>query len=82
MNALVPPMTPQVRAFLYGLWAWGSLLLTLATAGFAAVTATIPDWVVVILAVWPVAGAGLGFVAKANVPQTDAAEYGEPIGPH
>lgn len=69
-----PPMSPAVRAALYAVFAWVSLLLFLTTVGYTAVGAVLPQWLVVVGAVLPAAGAALGFLARANTPTTDGGD--------
>ena len=67
----VPPMSAAVRAVVYSIYAWVSVVLTLAVVGFAAADADIPVPVTVALAVVPAFGAAVGFLAKDNVTPDD-----------
>ena len=71
-----PPMSPAARAIAYGIFAWVSLALFLTTVGYTALDAALPQWLVVVGAVLPAAGAALGFLAKANTPTDDGGEGG------
>lgn len=79
---VLPPMSPAVRDFLYGLLAWAAGLVTLATFVLAAVPEfALPTWFVAVNAGINGAWTLLGFVAKDNVPEggdtpdTDDGDY-------
>lgn len=76
---ITPPMSPAVRATLYAVYAWFCLVLLLVNAGFIAAGNAIPTVVTVALAVVPLAGTALGFLAKANVPAGEPAGDGGPV---
>lgn len=81
----VPPMSPQLRERLYGIFAWASLLLTtsLSVVGAAiGLGVDVPQEIPTYLAIGQT-GVGtawgfLGFVAKSNVPDTGHAASGDP----
>ena len=68
-DSSTPVMSPKVRKVLYGVFGWVSLAEVCAAVGFAAGGQGLPTWLVVAQSVTASAGAGLGFLARAN---TDA----------
>lgn len=62
-----PPMNPRVRAVLYSVWSWASVLVFLAALGWA-VFGDVPLWVFAISVVLNGFGSVTGFLAKNNTP--------------
>lgn len=65
-----PVMSAPVRKVLYGVFGWVSLAEVCAAVGFAAGGTGLPTWLVVTQSVTAAAGAGLGFMARANTDQS------------
>lgn len=59
----------KLRSTLYAVYAVLALALGATQVGFASADAGQPTWLTVGLAVFVFVGAGLGFTAKANVPE-------------
>lgn len=64
---VIPPMAPRVRAVLYGIWAWLSIIVPTIAVGLAVFTPTPPLAIVAALVVLQYLGSALGFTARANV---------------
>lgn len=76
----VPPMSPQVRELLYGVFAWASLVVTTALSVIGAaiglgvdVPTVIPTYLAITQTGIGTAWGFLGLVAKKNVPDTGQA---------
>lgn len=81
----VPPMSPQTRERLYGIFAWASVVVTtsLAIVGSAIglgvdVPQEIPTYLAITQTGIGTAWGFLGLVAKSNVPDTGHAAGGDP----
>ena len=61
-----PPLRKSVRAVVYGVWAWGSVILLSVIAGWAILDSA-PKWLLAVSVGWQAFGTYAGFMAKNNV---------------